>query len=179
MADQATLIGHNGSAGPAAGDPGPVGRPGAASGTEAGAGQMMSNVAGFGENLLNLAELQARMTAVELRQNVAAVKAAAAVLVLGGLIALATLPVILAGIAELFVSELGWRRGYAFLAVGSTAMGIAAFCRPDGGRPAQAKATGVSPVDGRIHPQPQLGAHRLALEWPPAVPAELTGRCES
>jgi len=128
MVDQATLIGPNGSARPAAGDPGPVGRPGAASGTEDGAGQMMSNVAGFGENLLNLAELQARMTAVELRQNVAAVKAAAAVLVMGGLIALATLPVVLAGIAELFVSELGWRRGYAFLAVGSTAMGIAVFC---------------------------------------------------
>jgi hypothetical protein len=88
---------------------------------------MMSSFAGFGENLLNLAELQTRMTAVELRQNVAAVKAAAAVLVMGGLIALTTLPVILAGIAELFVSELGWRRGYAFLTVGSTAMGIVAF----------------------------------------------------
>jgi hypothetical protein len=128
MADQATLIGPNGSARPAVGDPGPGGRPGAAAEAEAGAGQMMSNVAGFGENLLNLAELQARMTAVELRQNVETVKAAAAVLVMGGLIALATLPVILAGIAELFVSELLWRRGYAFLAVGSTVMGIAAFC---------------------------------------------------
>ena len=38
------------------------------------AGQVVSNVAGFGENLLNLAELQARMAAMELRQNVEAVK---------------------------------------------------------------------------------------------------------
>jgi hypothetical protein len=131
MADQATLIGANGSAGsvrPGVDDPGFGRQSGAPLGTEAAAGQVVSNVAGFGENLLNLAELQAQMTAAELRQNVEAVKFAAAVLVVGTLIALATLPVIVAGIAELFVSELGWRRGYALLTVGSTVIGVAALC---------------------------------------------------
>ena len=44
----------------------------------ASAGQLASNVAGFGENLLNMAELQARMSAIELRQNVEALRIVAA-----------------------------------------------------------------------------------------------------
>jgi hypothetical protein len=87
-----------------------------------------SNVAGFGENLLNLTELQARMAAVELRQNIEAVKTGGIVLVTGTVIALAALPVVLVGIAELLVYELGWQRGLAFLAVGLTTLGIAALC---------------------------------------------------
>jgi hypothetical protein len=130
MADQATLIQNNGSRGPArpaAGGLDAGGRTAGVVGTEAAAGQMMSGVAGFGENMLNLAELQTRMAALELRQNVDAVKTAGAVLVVAALIALASFPVVLAGVAELFVAELGWRRGYALLTVGLTTIGIATF----------------------------------------------------
>jgi hypothetical protein len=67
------------------------------------------------------------MAAVELRQNVDAMKTAAAVLAAAALFALASFPIVLAGIAELLVSELGWRRGYAFLTVGLSTVAIAAF----------------------------------------------------
>ncbi len=131
MADQATMnrtngsnaLGARGSAGAALG-----GRSAAAPGLEASAGQVVTNVAGFGENLLNLAELQARMSAMELRQNIEAVKAVSAVFVISTVMALAALPVVLAGIAELLVRELGFRRGAAFLSVGLTTIGIAALC---------------------------------------------------
>ena len=48
-------------------------------------------------------------------------------LVAATLIALASFPVVLAGAAELLVSELAWRRGHALLTVGLTTIGIAAF----------------------------------------------------
>jgi putative superfamily III holin-X len=131
MVDQATMTRANGS-----NVPGNTGGPGLASGAraaapsgpEASAGQVVSNVADFGENLLNLAELQARMSAMELRQNLEAVKAVGVVFLIGTVMALAALPVILAGVAELLVTELTFRRGSAFLTVGFSTIGIAAFC---------------------------------------------------
>ena len=78
-----------------------------------GAGQVVSSVAGFGENMLNLAELQARMAAVELRQNVDMLKIAGAIVVTAVMIALASFPILLAGAAEVLVSEFHWRRGFA------------------------------------------------------------------
>jgi hypothetical protein len=102
-------------------------RAGGASESGSSASQVVSNVAGFGENLLNMAELQAKMSAIELRQNVDALKAAAAVAVIGVVLGIAALPVVLAGIAELLVSELGVRRGIAFFSVGTATVGIAAF----------------------------------------------------
>ena len=131
MVDQAAMIRTNGS-NPSGnmGGPGVAsgGRTAASPGLEAGAGQVVSNVAGFGENLLNLAELQARMSAMELRQNLEAVKAVSAVFVTGTVMALAALPVVLAGFAELLVTEAGLRRGAAFLIVGLSTIGIAAIC---------------------------------------------------
>jgi hypothetical protein len=88
--------------------------------------QLASNVAGFGENVLNMAELQARLTAIELRQNFDALKVAAIVAMNGAVLALAALPIALAGLAELLVSELGFRRGPAFLTVAVTAVFIGA-----------------------------------------------------
>jgi Putative Actinobacterial Holin-X, holin superfamily III len=130
MADQATLIRKNGSRDPvrpsASAEAG-GGRSSPALGTEAAAGQVVSGVAGFGENMLNLAELQARMAAIELRQNVDTMKTAGAVLVGTVVIAVAAFPILLASIAELLVSEAGWRRGYALLTVGLATIGIAAF----------------------------------------------------
>jgi Putative Actinobacterial Holin-X, holin superfamily III len=131
MADQTTLTRANGSPGsvrPEVGDPEFDDKPRAPGRTEVAAGEMVSNVAGFGENLLNLAELQARMTVVEARQNIEVVKTAGAVLVAGTIIALAAFPILLVAFAEFLVSELGWRRGYAFLTVASITIGIGAFC---------------------------------------------------
>ncbi len=130
MADQEALSQHNGSGSSArfaAGLRDSGGRSPQPVRTEAAAGEVVSNVAGFGENLLNLAELQARMAAVELRQNVSAMKAAGTVLAAAALLAVASFPVVLAGIAELLVSELAWRRGHALLTVGLATIGIAAL----------------------------------------------------
>jgi hypothetical protein len=129
MADQAALKEKNGSARRARLAAASL-EPGAQSpamGTGEAAGQVVSNVAGFGENLLNLAELQARLATIELRQNVDAMKTAVIVLASAALIGLASLPVVLAGTAELLVSELAWRRGVAFLTVGLTTLAVAAF----------------------------------------------------
>src|SRR5580700_10538119 len=72
---------------------------------------MVDHVTGFGENLLTLAELQARLTAIEFRQNIALAKTGGALLVAGGLLAICSVPVVIAGVAEVLISELGMRRG--------------------------------------------------------------------
>ena len=89
---------------------------------------MVSSVAGFGENLLTMAELQARLSAMELQQNVVAARSAGSVALAGSLLAVACLPVALAGIAELLVSELAIKRGYALLIVSAAAFLIACVC---------------------------------------------------
>jgi len=91
-------------------------------------GDVVGNVSEFGENLLTLGELQARLALVELKENLEASKTGAAI-VLGSLVlALAGVPIALAGVAELLVSELGMRRGYALLSVAAVAMAIAGAC---------------------------------------------------
>jgi hypothetical protein len=131
MVDQATMKASNGAGRSAdresAGLPS-TDRSSPAVDSTASAGQVASNVAGFGENLLNMAELQARMSAIELRQNIEAVKIVAALGLTGAILAVAALPIVLAGIAELLVSELGFRRGAAFLSVGFSTVGIGALC---------------------------------------------------
>ena len=102
MADQATMTGN----GPATarsgiavgGDPG---RSPARGGNGAGPIAVVSNLAEFGEDLLNLAELQARLAAIELKENIEATKYGAVALLAGSMLALGTLPVLLTGIAEL------------------------------------------------------------------------------
>jgi hypothetical protein len=98
----------------------------AGTGHEPGPGDVVGNVAEFGENLLTLAELQARLAAMELKQNLEAAKVSGSVVLAGALLALVSLPLVLVGIAELLVSELGMRRGYALLGVAITALVIAA-----------------------------------------------------
>ena len=77
--------------------------------------------------MLNLAELQARMAALELRQNVDMLKIAGAIVVTAVMIALASFPILLAGAAEVLVSEFHWRRGFALITVGLATFGVAAF----------------------------------------------------
>jgi Putative Actinobacterial Holin-X, holin superfamily III len=95
---------------------------------ESGANAVVSNVAGFGEDLLNLAELQARLTAVEVRQNLDVVKTGGALIATGFIVAVAGLPVALVGIADLLVSEMGLKRGFALLSVAAVAVLIAGSC---------------------------------------------------
>jgi hypothetical protein len=89
---------------------------------------MMNSVAGFGENLLTLGELQARLTGIEIRQNIDSVKNGGALFVAGSILAFSSLPVVMVGVAELLVSELGMKRGYALLSAATTAIVIAAAC---------------------------------------------------
>jgi uncharacterized membrane protein YqjE len=128
MADQATVRTN----GPSAVRPGAV--PAAAGAAPAGSrngacpADVVSNVTEFGENLLTLGELQARLAVIELNQNVEAAKVGVLVALAGAALALASLPVVLAGVAELLVSELGMKRGYALLSVAVVALAIAGPC---------------------------------------------------
>jgi hypothetical protein len=125
MADQATMRPD----GPAVARRGavPIGIGDGATGSEQelGPGDVVSGVTGFGENLLNLAELQARLVALELQQNLSAAKISVPVILAGAVLVVVSLPLILAGIAELLVSELGMKRGYALLSVAVVALAIA------------------------------------------------------
>jgi hypothetical protein len=126
MADQATLKTN----GPAlvAGRQG-ANRAGAVASSSkengAGPGDLVTNFFEFGENVLSLAELQARLGAIELKQNIEAIKIAGAVVLGGTILALAGLPIALGGIAELLVSELGMKRGFAWLSVAIATFAIA------------------------------------------------------
>jgi hypothetical protein len=111
MADQASVTNSNGYT------PGGDGAT-----TESGASAVVSNVAGFGEDLLNLAELQTRLVTLELRQNLDIVKTRGAVIAISLVVAVAALPVGLIGIGELLVSEIGWKRGYALLGVSAVSI---------------------------------------------------------
>ena len=88
---------------------------------------VVTNVTGFGENLLTLAELQTRLTAIELRQNLDSIRTGGALIVAGSIVAVASLPVFLVGVAELLISELGMKRGYALLTTGLAALAIASL----------------------------------------------------
>ena len=103
-------------------------RPGAAGSVDQSSVGVVSNVASFGENLLSLAELQSRLTAVELRRNLDSVKGTAALMAFGALLAVSAVPVMLLGVAEFLISELGMKRGYGLLTAGFSAMVIAAAC---------------------------------------------------
>ncbi|MGP0064795.1 MAG: phage holin family protein [Isosphaeraceae bacterium] len=123
MADQATVK-TNGPAGNRLGAmPASAGN-----GNHAGPGDMVSNVAEFGENLLSLAELQGRLALLEMKQNVQTARLTAPVILGGAVLGIASLPILLAGIAELLVSELGMKRGLALLGVAVAALAIAGTC---------------------------------------------------
>jgi uncharacterized membrane protein len=89
---------------------------------------VVSGVAGFGEDLLNLVELQARLAAIELRHNLNAVKTGGAVVLAASILAIASVPVALTGIAELLASELGLGHGLALVSVAAAAILIAVLC---------------------------------------------------
>jgi Putative Actinobacterial Holin-X, holin superfamily III len=125
MADQATMTRNNG---PRAQSSSGSNRSAAANALDSSTTGVVSSVTGFGEDLLTLAELQTRLTGIELRQNLDSVKNGGALIVAGATLAIASLPVLMVGVAELLVSELGIRRGYALLIAGTTSIMIAGMC---------------------------------------------------
>ncbi len=94
----------------------------------AGSDMVMKSVAGFGENLLTLAELQARLAKIELRQNLEAARAGIFLAIGSAVASCSGLIIMLAGLAELMVSELGIRRGYALLTVAASAIAAGTIC---------------------------------------------------
>jgi hypothetical protein len=89
---------------------------------------VVSNVAGFGENLLTLAELQTRLTSVEIRQNLESIKSGGAIFVAGVVLGVATIPVLMVGVAELLTSDFGMKRAYALLSVAGLFFAVAGAC---------------------------------------------------
>jgi hypothetical protein len=126
MDDQAMVTETAGANGRKSSQNGPDGR--ARSDLRTGGDMVMRGVAGFGESLLTLAELQARLAAIELRQNVQAARAGMFLAVSSSAAMLSGLILLLAGVAELMVSELGVRRGVAFLSVAAFALAAGAGC---------------------------------------------------
>jgi hypothetical protein len=93
-----------------------------------GGDMVMRGVTGFGDSVLTLAELQARLASVELKQNLQAARAGAFLALSSGVAIFAGLMFVLAGIAELLVSELGMRRGFAFLSIAAFTVAAGAGC---------------------------------------------------
>jgi hypothetical protein len=89
---------------------------------------VMRGVAGFGESLLTLTELQARLARIEVMQNLEAARAGVFLAAGSGFAIFAGLILMLAGIAELLVSELGVRRGIALMSVAAFAIAAGAGC---------------------------------------------------
>ena len=168
MADQTAMTKANGHA-PLRDNLGSDRSPDAST-AESGANAVVSNVAGFGEDLLNLAELQARLTALEARQNLDVVKTGGALIATGLLVAVAGLPVGLVGIAELLVSEMGLKRGYALLIVAAVAILIAGSCVSRGRIVAAAETARLPIVRRGIGSQCQLGSNRAPPERAIVVP---------
>jgi uncharacterized membrane protein YqjE len=107
MVDQATTmnVNHNGR-----GKPAGVGR----------------SVSGLAHDVITLAELQAQLLAVDLRDSRSRAALPVALLISGVLLALGTVPVLLLGIGWLLVMHAGWTEGTAFLTVGGSAIVLAA-----------------------------------------------------
>jgi len=126
MADQATLR-TNGpaTARPIADAGAGDGNATASRGNGAGPIALVSNIAEFGEDLLSLGELQARLAIIELKQNIESGKNCVVAVLVGVLIALGTLPVLLTGIAELLVSELSVGHTAALLSVAVVSLAVA------------------------------------------------------
>jgi hypothetical protein len=91
-----------------------------------GGNMVMQGVAGFGESLITLAELQGRLAQIELQQNIQAARTAIVLALASGGAMFSGVIILLAGIAELLVSELGVRRGFALVSVAAITIAIGA-----------------------------------------------------
>ncbi|MFG0295581.1 MAG: phage holin family protein [Maioricimonas sp. JB045] len=90
------------------------------------AGGVKKNLAGLTHDLISLAELQAQLVAVDLRDSYSRSVVPAVLVVTALLLALGAMPVILLGIGWALVNLAGFGEGAAFLLVSLTAVGLAA-----------------------------------------------------
>jgi hypothetical protein len=121
------------------------------SGEQATVSEVTSHFSGLAYDLITLAELQARLLFLDVRE---ASRRSAVTLVCLAVMAVFTVsavPVCLLGIAELLVDLLDWHRPVAYLTVG----GVAAFGAIFGGILAARRLVTVSAVFGRSHQELQ------------------------
>jgi uncharacterized membrane protein YqjE len=119
MADQASLRG---------GDPGAGGVDrgnGRGNGNGTPEGQIVGGIAEFGNDIANLAELQAKLAMIDLKECISQVRWALALIVLGLVFILGALPVALLGLAELIAAALHLGAGWAMLLTGGVVLAVA------------------------------------------------------
>jgi uncharacterized membrane protein YqjE len=86
---------------------------------------MVGNIADFGNDIATLAELQLKLTALDARECAARAATPVIFLVMGVALALASLPVILIGLADLIAANTKLSAGMAQLIVGLVALVLA------------------------------------------------------
>jgi hypothetical protein len=86
------------------------------------AGSVVSNIADLSSDVATLVELQARLAAIELKDNTRRASAPAAWMAVASSLLLASLPVVLIGASELLATALNLtQRGWAYLIVAAAA----------------------------------------------------------
>jgi len=108
MADQATVNQSNGAQ---------VTPPSPAS--------VVGNIAGFGNDVVTLAELQAKLTVIDTKECISRATTPIIALAAGAVVALGCVPVVLLGVADLISSASGITPGAARLIVSLVALGAA------------------------------------------------------
>ena len=86
---------------------------------------VVSNIADFGNDIATLAELQAKLTALDAKECVTKATTPVIILVTGAVLGLASLPVILIGLADLIASNTQLSSGSARLIVGLATLVVA------------------------------------------------------
>jgi hypothetical protein len=86
---------------------------------------MVGSIAGFGNDIATLAELQARLALLDFKASAARSQVPLALIVAGSAVALASLPVALLGVADLVAEALALRTGWAMLLTAAVALVVA------------------------------------------------------
>ena len=86
---------------------------------------MVSNLADFGNDIATLAELQAKLAAHDAKECAGRAAVPVVALVLGGIVALGSIPVILIGLADLIATYTKLSAGATQLIVGLAALALA------------------------------------------------------
>jgi hypothetical protein len=87
------------------------------------AARLGRGVADLAHDAITIAQLQARLVAVDLKESSQAIRRSILLAVLGGALLVACLPVGMLGLAQVLVEEVGWKTWIAYLA--TAAAGVA------------------------------------------------------
>jgi hypothetical protein len=85
---------------------------------------VVGNLATLGSDVASLAELQAKLIALDLKESAARAAVPLAFVLVGATLGLAAIPVLLLGAGELLVSLAHMQRAWAYLAVGALALAM-------------------------------------------------------